>query len=144
MITLLRREFVVELPPEKAWEHLARVEEWPSWAKHIRQVRVQPPGALGPNSTGFLQLCNGLKPAFTVTEFNPTRNWKWVGAFLWLTVHYDHHFEEQSPTQTKLTWFIDANGFSASIIGRLFAMIYKRDLDRAIPMLIQEMNASPV
>jgi len=38
MITLLRREFTMELPPEKAWQHLARVEQWPSWAKHIKQV----------------------------------------------------------------------------------------------------------
>ena len=49
---LLRREFTVELPLEKAWQHLARVEQWPSWAKHIKQVEVQPPGELGPESTG--------------------------------------------------------------------------------------------
>lgn len=27
---LLRREFTVELPLEKAWQHLTRVEHWPS------------------------------------------------------------------------------------------------------------------
>ncbi len=45
MITLLRREFTVELPLEKAWQHFARAEQWPSWAKHIKQVDVHPPGA---------------------------------------------------------------------------------------------------
>ena len=61
MITLLRREFTVELPLEKAWRHLARVEQWPSWAKHIQQVEVRPPGELGPGSTGLLHLNNGIK-----------------------------------------------------------------------------------
>src|SRR6266852_7538661 len=41
MITLLRREFTVELPLEKAWQHFARVEQWPSWAKHIKQAPEQ-------------------------------------------------------------------------------------------------------
>ena len=78
----LRREFTVELPVEKAWQHLARVEQWPSWAKHIKQVEVQPPGELGPESTGRFHLTNGIKPEFKMTEFNPYRNWKWVGGFL--------------------------------------------------------------
>ena len=140
----LRREFTVELPVERAWRHLARVEQWPSWAKHIKQVEVQPPGELGPESTGRLHLTNGLKPVFTVTEFNPYRNWKWVGGFLWLTVHYDHRFEELNSAQTKLTWVVEATGFGVSVLGRLFAKIYSQSLDRAIPLLVQEMNASRV
>jgi hypothetical protein len=140
----LRREFTVNLSVEKAWQHLARVEQWPSWAKHIDQVEVQPPGELGPQSTGRLHLTNGLKPVFRMTEFNPHRNWKWVGGFLWLTVYYDHLFDELNPTQTRLTWVIEAKGLGASVLGRLFANIYSKSLDRAIPLLVEEMNASSV
>jgi hypothetical protein len=138
----LQREFTVELPVEKAWQHLARVEQWPSWAKHIQQVEVQPPGELGSESTGRFHLTNGFKPVFRMTEFNPYHNWKWVGGFLWLTIHYDHLFEELSSTQTKLTFVIEPKGFGASVFGRLFAKIYSKSLDRAIPLLIAEMNAS--
>jgi hypothetical protein len=149
MITLLRREFTVELSLEKAWKHLARVEHWPSWAKHVRRVEVRPPGELGPGSTGLLHLHTWIKSgwpgssaAFTVTEFNPYHDWKWVAGFLWLTCHYDHRFEELNPMQTKLTWVIEANGFGKSVVGRLFAKIYSKNLDRAIPLLVEEMNAS--
>jgi hypothetical protein len=148
MITLLRREFTVELPLQKAWQHLARVEQWPSWAKHIRQVELLPPDELGPGSTGRLHLNTVVKSGwpgsiakFTVTEFSPSHNWKWVAGFLWLTCHYDHRFEELSPTQTRLTWVIEAQGFGKSVIGRLFARIYSKHLDRAIPLLVHEMNA---
>jgi hypothetical protein len=139
---LLRRQFTVELPLEKAWQHLARVEEWPSWARHIKQVQVQPPGKLGLESTGRMLLTNGLKPTWRVTEFNPHRSWKWVGDFLWLTIYYDHRFEVLNPTQTKITFELEAKGFGKSFLGRLFARIYSRTLDRAIALLVQEMNAS--
>jgi hypothetical protein len=140
MITLLRRDFTVDRPLQQAWQHLARVEQWPSWAKHIKQVKVQPPGELGPLSTGIIHLNNGIKSAFTMTEFNPPGNWKWVGGFLWLTVHYDHRFEELNPRQTRLTWVIEGRGFGVSFFGRLFAKVYSKNLDRAIPLLLEEMR----
>ena len=138
----LRREFTVELPREKAWHYLAHIEKWPSWARHITQVLVQPPGELGPQSAGYFVLTNGMKPVFRMTEFNPYRNWKWVGGFLWLTIDYDHRFEELSPTRTKLTFELQGKGIGVSVLGRLFAKIYSRSLDRAIPLLAQEMNAN--
>jgi hypothetical protein len=151
MIALLRREFTVERPIAEAWRHLALIEQWPSWAKHIRHVKMNPPGELGPQSTGQLYLNDPLKigwPApravFTVTEFKPHDNWKWTGSFLWLTCHYDHRFESLSPERTRLTWVIEAEGFGKSVIGSLFARIYSKNLDRAIPLLVQEMNARPV
>ena len=142
MITLLRREFKADVPREKAWQHLARVEQWPSWAKHIKQVEVTPAGELGPKSTGIIHLSNGIKSSFTMTEFNPQRNWKWVGPLLWLIVHYDHIFEEVNPQQTKLIWIVEGEGFGVSVFGRLFAKIYNKNLNKAIPLLIDEINAS--
>ena len=141
---LLRRNFTVELPVEEAWRHLARVEQWPSWAKHIKQVEMQPSGELGLKTKGRLHLTNGMKTAWTVTKFNPYRNWKWVGRFLWLTINYDHLFEELSSTQTKITFVLEAKGFARSVLGRLFARIYSKILDRAISLLVQEMNASRI
>src|SRR5262245_24562895 len=101
MLTLLSREFTVDLPPEQAWQHLARVEHWPSWARHIKRVVVTPPGEVGPKSTGVIHLTNGVKSSFTMTEFNPYTNWKWVGNFLWLVVDYDHRFEKLNSFQTR-------------------------------------------
>lgn len=144
MTTLLLREvreFTVDLPVEKAWQHLARVEQWLSWARHFKHVEAQPPGELRPESKVRIKLTNGVTCQFAMTEFNPYHNWKWVGAFLWLTIHYDHQFVELNSNQTKLTFEIEATGFGVSILGRLFAVIYNKNLDRAIPLLVQEMNA---
>ena len=141
-VTLIQREVTVSVPSQWAWDHLARVERWPSWAPHIKQIELHPAGELGPQSTGVIHLTNGMKPAFRVTEFNPPRNWKWIGAFLWLTVIYDHRFESLDAERTRLIFIIEAKGFGASILGRLFALIYRRNLEKAIPLLVAEMNAS--
>ena len=76
-----------------------------------------------------------------MTEITPLRNWKWVGPFFWLTVHYDHQFEDVDSQHTKLTWVVDAEGLGVSVFGRLFAIIYNGNLNRAIPHLIEEMKA---
>jgi hypothetical protein len=88
------------------------------------------------------ELKRATKPAWRVTEFDLYRNWKWIGDFLWLTIYYDHRFEELNPTQTKITFELEAKGFCRSFLGRLFARIYSRTLDRAIALLVQEMNAT--
>jgi hypothetical protein len=56
-------------------------------------------------------------------------------------VHYDHRFEAVSAGRTKLTWLVSGEGFAISILGRVFAAIYHRNLNQAIPLLIDEINA---
>jgi len=34
---LVRREFTVDVPVQRAWDHLANVNAWTSWAKHIKR-----------------------------------------------------------------------------------------------------------
>ena len=140
MKTLIRREFTVNVPLEIAWEHLAQVEQWPSWAEHINSVELAPSGELTPESTGTIHLNSGLTSTFEMTEFNPHRNWKWAGPFLWLTVHYDHRFETINDHTSKLIFVVAGEGFGATTLGRLFAAIYNHNLNKAIPNLITEMN----
>src|SRR4029450_14088937 len=86
MRTLVRRAFVVDAPRAAAWEHLARVEEWPRWAPHITRMDLTPPGPLTPASRGVLHLRRGMTSTFRRTEFNPFHAWRWGGPFLWLAV----------------------------------------------------------
>jgi hypothetical protein len=136
LIRLLQRQFEVPVGLPDAWRFLARVEDWPSWAAHIRRIDLTPPGELGPDSSGRIHLDNGLRSTFRMQEFRPGKSWRWVGPFLWLTVHYDHQFDAVAPRRTRLTWVVDAEGFGVAMFGRLFAAIYSRNLDRAIPMLV--------
>jgi len=131
----------VPVSSAEAWQFLARVEDWPRWAAHIRRIHLIPPGEIGPSSFGCIHLQAGIRATFRVTEFEPGKSWKWVGPFLWLTVHYDHRFDAVAPTQTRLTWIVDAEGFGSAVVGRLFIRSYSKNLDRAILRLVEQIKA---
>ena len=99
-----------------------------------------PRGKLGLHSSGIIHLKNGMKSTFRMTEFNPHRNWKWVGPFLWLTIHYDHCFESMNSDQTKVRFVLEASGFGVNFFGRVFATIYRRNLEKAIPLIVSELE----
>ena len=138
---LVERRFTVKAPVEKAWDHLARVSEWPSWARHIRRIDVTPAGPLTMRSEGVIRLTNGVRSVFRMTELNPGVNWSWRGTFLWLTIDYDHRFRSLSAEQSEIEFVVDVTGFGTRVLGRLFATIYARNIDRAIPRLVAEVEA---
>ena len=140
MITILNREFIVDATVESAWAHLAKIEKWPSWARHIKDVKLSPSGDISHNSVGSLKLTNGIESEFRVTEFQLYHNWKWRGPFLWMGMEYDHRFEPLGYYKTKFTWIIEGEGMGASTIGCVFAWHYKRNLDNAIPLLQHEIS----
>ena len=75
-------------------------------------------------------------------EFNAGTNWKWSGPFLWLEVHYDHQLSRIGAEESEIRFVLDGEGFGVAVFGRLFAAIYARNLDRAIPRLIAELEPS--
>ena len=137
---LLRTSFEVAAPIQTAWDHLSRVEQWTSWAFHIKRVELGPPGALTAESVGRFHLSNGVKSSFVMRIFEPPHRWLWSGPFLWMQVHYDHLFEALPDGRTRLTWIIEGEGFGISLFGRLFASIYRRNLEKAVPRLQSEFS----
>jgi uncharacterized membrane protein len=134
-VELLRRSFVVDLPLGRAWDCLADVTTWPTWAHHIRSVEVSPPGPLTPSTEGVLRLAGGLRSRFAVTSYEPGVRWEWQGRVALITVHYDHRFEAIDDERTRLVWVVRASGPGRRTLGRAFAAVYRRNLDRAIPRL---------
>lgn len=137
----IRREFVVDVPLTVAWRHLADVEHWPSWALHIKRAQVVPAGTLTPHTSGTFHLSHGLRSTFEMAEYNPPRSWRWVGPVLWLSVSYDHRFETIAGNRTKLIWVVEVRGVGSSTLGAAFAALYERNLDKAVPKLVDEMNS---
>jgi uncharacterized membrane protein len=141
MKRIVDKTFSVRAPLALAWDHLAEVEKWPSWAKHIRSVVKSPPGPLCSESQGTFRLSNGVKTSFRMTEFEPLKHWKWVGKFLGAAILYDHIFTKSASAQTTIRFVVDADGWSVPLIAGIFGRIYRRNLDRAVPLLIREIEA---
>jgi carbon monoxide dehydrogenase subunit G len=140
MRELVRREFTVDAPLESAWSHLRNVEAWPSWAKHIKRVSLDPPDPLTEKSAGSFLLAGGIRSTFRMEAYEPPNRWQWVGRILTADVHYDHRFERLDEGHTRLVWTVSADGFGEATLGRVFGAIYARNLDKAIPNLQTEIR----
>jgi Polyketide cyclase / dehydrase and lipid transport len=131
----VRRRFEVSAPLEEAWHRLAEVERWPEWAPHIVSVEVSPPGELGPTSSGAFRIRRLGRNTFRMSAWEPPKRWEWVGGLPGVRISYDHRFEPSGPTTTRLEWIVELHGPMAPLIRGVFARVYGRNLDRAIPRL---------
>ena len=141
MKRLIDEGFEVGVPRSLAWDHLAQVENWPTWAKHIKSVDRTPAGPLSIHTQARVRLTNGMTSTFKMIEFAPPCHWKWRGSLLGAQIYYDHVFSEIAPMQTGVRFTVDASGWQVAILGRIFASIYRHNLRRAIPVLIAEIEA---
>jgi carbon monoxide dehydrogenase subunit G len=133
-VIAVERTFEVALPPEMAWSRLAEVERWPEWAPHITAVELSPPGDLGPESSGALHIRRLGRTTFGMTAWEPPQRWEWTGAMAGMSVVYDHQFA-RARGGTRLTWTVELVGALTPIVKPVFARVYGRNVDRAIPCL---------
>jgi uncharacterized membrane protein YdcZ (DUF606 family) len=74
-------------------------------------------------------------------EFDPPRHWKWAGSFLGSQVVYDHIFSQNKPGQTTVRFTVDVGGGVGALLRGIFGRIYRKNLARAVPLLVQEIEA---
>ena len=129
------RSFDVALPPDEAWKRLAMVEQWPAWARHIKAVTVSPSGALGPSSVGALHIRRLGRNRFRMSAWHPPDRWEWSGGLPGVRIKYDHRFEPSADNTTRLTWAVTLSGPLAWLVRPVFARVYGRNVDKAIPRL---------
>ena len=132
MRIVVDRRFSTPASPDRVWSHLADVAKWPSWARHIKSVELEPPGLLQADTVGTFRLKGAPSARFRMTVFEPPRRWCWFGKFLWLGVDYDHLFEANDRGGTDVQFTVAVRGF-----GR----IYAGKLDKGIPRLQEELEA---
>ena len=138
--TAFRKELIVNVPRDVAWDHFNRATEWPSWATYIKSVELTPPGALGPDTVGTVNLQNGQSTTFRMTAFEPKEHWQWSTRLLWLTLDYDHAFQPVSAGETRIVLLMTVKGFGKSALAFAIGRMAGPDLDASIPRLVQEMN----
>jgi len=134
MNQLLTRSFIVTASPDVTWSTLTDAQTWPTWARHIRRIELTPAGAVDATTSAVIVLANRTKARVSVSAFEPGRRFRWDGRFLWLGLGYDH-VVEPADGGSRVTFVVEGAGAGVGSIGRLFARIYARNLDRAIPNL---------
>jgi hypothetical protein len=138
----LRRSVLVDASLPTAWDYLSRPGEWPqTWAKHLKRVDCDPPGAVTATTRGIVEMRDGFKSRMTMAEFRPGRNWKWVGeSRIGPSTAFNHEFEAVDEHRTRLNFLVATEGFLEPLFGRLAAIYLGRKLDRNLPQLVHALN----
>lgn len=114
--TAFRREIVVNVPPQVAWDYFGRPKQWVSWLGTAgAPTEVGPADVIGPDTVAKF----GEAFAFRMTRFDPPTHWMWSATLGWLTIDYDHIFEPMSDRQTRMVFHQTVTGFGNDVLATL-------------------------
>ena len=142
MRQVVREEVVVDRSPSVAWKHLAKLEEWPSWAVHIRRMDPNPPGDLTDSTQVVLHMRAGPRTKMIVTEYDPPQRWVWEGRSFGVTTRFEHKLEEIGGGRTRIWFLAWMSGPLAGPAGWTFGKMMRRSLAQALPKLKGEIEAA--
>jgi hypothetical protein len=133
----IRRELVVDVPAHTAWNHFAKVEEWITWSSDLDRVEMTPKGAITADSQGILVTRSGVRATVKVVAYEPYVRWAWWARILWARFYINYDFEPTDDNRTLIRWTVHVSGFA----GQVFAVVFGRHMNKAIPNLIHEMRS---
>jgi hypothetical protein len=139
-VTAFRREIVVNVPREVAWDHFSRPRAWQSWLGSGAPTEVGPGDVVGPDTVASF----GDSVTFRMAEFDPPNHWMWMSRMLWFTARYDHVFERITDHQTRMIFHMRITGFGNDLFARVIgAATAASGHAEALQRLADEMNRLP-
>jgi hypothetical protein len=140
-VTVFRREIVVNVPREVAWDHFSRPMRWRSWLGDSgTPTEVTPSEVIGPETVAKF----GDTLTFRMTEFAPPDHWMWSAQPAWLILDYDHAFDVISDRQTRMVFHMTMTGFGNSLLAPLMgALTTAGGHAESLQRLAGEMNRLP-
>jgi hypothetical protein len=70
-----------------------------------------------------------------------TPAWTWTGRVMGVTIDYEHRFEPDELTKTRMVWTVRNRRSRLGVRERLFAAIYGRLIARAWPNFVSWLSA---
>jgi hypothetical protein len=143
--TAFRRDIVVNVPPQIAWDHFSRPKQWVSWlGESGAPSAVGPSDVIGPDTTATF----AGSFHFRMSQFEPYRHWMWSASLGPMTIDYDHIFEPINERQTRMVFHQTVTGFGNDIFATLLGVLtglggHQAALDRLANEINQLPQATP-
>lgn len=125
------RSVEVEAPLEQAWHQLAD-----------GAVAPVSDGELGPTSRGALHIERLGRNSFRMSAWQPPTRWEWVGGLPEGRIYYDHRFRVSGPGINTIAVVGRLARTHVTLTRGVFARVYGRKLDLAIPRLLEWLRAT--
>jgi hypothetical protein len=133
----IRREVVIEAPPERVWEVIVGVEQWAAWNSQLAWLG----GTVGPGATMSLKLSvAGADPytfSPTVNHWDPPRRFAWLARTGLPRVFDGEHNFELEGLEGGRTRLVNRETYS----GVLSKLIERQPMMAGAPAGFEQMNA---
>lgn len=143
MREVLSEQVTVHRSPLAAWDHLARLEAWPTWAGYIRWMDPDRPGAVTASTEVVLLMHAGPMARMVVTGHDPPRSWAWEGDSPGVTTMFEHRFDEIDEDRTRISFLAWMDGLLAPVYAPVVGAVMHRNLARTLPRLKAEIEDTP-
>jgi uncharacterized protein YndB with AHSA1/START domain len=111
-VNAFRRQIIVNVPREVAWEYFSRPKQWASWVGAGAPTEVRPSDVVGPDTIARF----GKSFEFRMKVFAPPDHWMWSARIGWFTLDYDHVFERLADRQTRMVFHQTVTGFGSDVL----------------------------
>jgi uncharacterized protein YndB with AHSA1/START domain len=96
----------VPVPPSAVWKLLVDLDAWPKWGPTIRHAQLDPPlTELALHATGKVQTTLSIAIPFTISEYDPGRQWAWRVAGVPATRHRVEPLGDGAKVTFSVPWW---------------------------------------
>lgn len=124
----MRYEIAVDIDatPEKVWEVLSDVERWHEWTDSVNEVVRLDDGPFGAGSKARVRQPRLLATVWTVTDFNPGRDFTWAAKGPGVNTVAGHEITARAGSGVTVRLSIEQTGALGSLIGIFTAGLTRR------------------
>lgn len=117
----------VAAPPERVWEVLVDVENWPRWTPSVTSATAVDEGPLRIGSRVRIKQPRLPATTWTVTELSPGESFTWIAAGPGFRTTASHRLRREE-AGSVVTLMIDQDGLLGRLIGRVTVGLTNRYL----------------
>jgi uncharacterized membrane protein len=120
----------IDAPVDVVWSVYSDVARWPEWTDSVTSVELSPQGPLAIGSKARIKQPRLPNVEWTVTTFEPGREWVWENRSPGATSVAAHSVRADGDARTHVELWIDQRGF----VGRAVGLLVRRTTRRYLRM----------
>jgi hypothetical protein len=128
----------IHASPEKVWNTLASIKQWPTWQTDIRKTVLH--GTLKPGTT-FDWVSGGVKIHSTLHTVDPTNFLGWTGKTLGVFAIHNWTLSKENG-QTRITVDESMEGIMVLLFKKIFSKNLENGLQNWLDMLKRKCEAN--
>jgi uncharacterized membrane protein len=118
----------IQALPERVWEVLTDVEQWPEWTETVRSVRRLDDGPLRAGSRATINQPKIPETEYVVTELEPGESFTWVATGPGVTTTARHEIQALDGGRSRVRLTVEQRGWLGSTVGRFYRGLTDRYL----------------